>query len=165
MYVFEMMCWLVISSITLLIGMILYPDQNFQIPWWGISQGNTELLKNCKLTDLQYSLSYVDKKLIFRRGKLDQIQQLGGGVQSCISFVFGGHITRHCERILFFLYKNECCFCGRIPSHVVLKLFLYQLYFISGSDWCQKYCLYQDICAEWKLLGNIQHWCFMLMVY
>lgn len=73
MYVFEMMCWLVISSITLLIGMILYPDQNFQIPWWGISQGNTELLKNCKLTDLQYSLSYVDKKLIFRRGKLDQI--------------------------------------------------------------------------------------------
>lgn len=109
----EMMCWLVISSSNLLFRMTLYPDQNFH--WLnveGISQGNTELLKNCKPTDFQHSLSNVDKKLIFRWGKLDQIQQLGGGVQNCIYFVFGGYITRHCEHILFFYTKMNAAFVG-----------------------------------------------------
>lgn len=86
-------------------------------------------------------------------------------VRSCIYFVFGGYITQHCEHIYFFLYENEYFFCGRVPFYVMLKLLPYKLYFILGSDWCQKYCLYQDICTEWRLLGNKQRpdglcwWC------
>ena len=76
-----------------------------------------------------------------------------GEVQNCIYFVLGDCITQHWERI--FWYENKYFLCGRVLFYVVWKLLPYKLYFISGSDWCQKHCLYQDICTDWRLLRNI----------
>lgn len=93
--------------------MTLYPDQNFH--WLHIGGYHRETQSYSRIASwqiFQYSLSNVDKKLIFRWGKLDQIQQLGGGVQNCIYSVFGGYITQHCEHILFSYTKMNAAFVG-----------------------------------------------------
>lgn len=78
-----------------------------------------------------------------------------GGSRELHYVVFGDIVTQHREHI--FWYENECFFCGRVPLYVVLESLLYKLYFISGSDWCQKSCLYQDICTQRRLRGDV--WC------
>lgn len=99
----------------------------------------------------------VGQKLIFRLKNETKYSNLEGSAELhsfCIWWLY--YSVLYGFLFLFvFLYEMNVSFVG---GYHFMWCWNYSpaLYFILGSDWCQKYCLYQDICTEWRLLGDIQ---------